>query len=171
MVEDVQSQRPWSHCSSLHSCNSAFLRSTASSSRQRRHLETRSAEATTHDAVNSLSSGTAAEWQDLTTFHFSLSQSIQLVEERRQRLQDYLRLVVRLCTEPRSVQGKRRRHQLDPIMKPDIDRDTLQDILPFFRFHTMSHSFSHTPVFPYSDFPIHPCFHTLIFPYTHVSIH
>lgn len=55
------------------------------------------------------------------------------MEERRQRLQEYLRVVMRLCTQPRSVQGKRRRHLLDPIMKPDIDRETLQDMLPFFK--------------------------------------
>ena len=60
-------------------------------------------------------------------------QSAQVVEERRQRLQEYLRFVVRLCTEPRVVKGKQLKHQLDPIMKPSIDRDTLQDILPFFR--------------------------------------
>lgn len=86
------------------------------------------------------------------------------MEERRQRLQDYLRVVVRLCTEPRSVQGKRRRHQLDPIMKPDIDRETLQDILPFFR-----HTHTHTQLMCTTECccEIFSCFHELILSYFH----
>jgi sorting nexin-29 len=82
---------------------------------------------------------------EIASFHFPPkkalgNKSVQLVEERRQRLQEYLRVVMRRCTEPRAVQGKRRLHTLDPIMKRDIDRDTLQDILPFFKEDTHSSS-------------------------------
>lgn len=52
---------------------------------------------------------------------------------------------MKLCTRPRSVQGKRRRHLLDPIMKPDIDRETLQDMLPFFKYTHTTSLHSHVP--------------------------
>ncbi|CAI7990456.1 Sorting nexin-29 [Geodia barretti] len=94
---------------------------------------------------------------EIASFHFPPkralgNKSAQLVEERRQKLQDYLRVVMRLCTEPRVVQGKRRRHQLDPIMKKDIDRDTLQDILPFFKedMHSSTPAVSQTHRLSYS---------------------
>ena len=98
------------------------------------------------------------------------SQSSQLVEERQQRLQEYLRFVIVLCT----TSSTRRRGKgpspihVGPIIKPNVTKASFTEIFPFFKLvcsvtfthsthsptlhtlHTHSHTLSYTPYTPHT---------------------
>lgn len=64
------------------------------------------------------------------------SQSSQVVEERRVKLQDYLRQVVQLCstTSLTTLEGGAPGHA--PILQSNITKATLVHLFPFFRWES-----------------------------------
>ena len=59
-------------------------------------------------------------------------QSAQVVEERRQRLQDYLRFVLEVCSKP-TAKRKQSKGEFKPIIPVTVTKDTFLQTFPFFR--------------------------------------
>ena len=66
-------------------------------------------------------------------------QSSQVVEERRQRLQDYLRYIFKLCSTQALVPSAKAKEkstaqQVQPIFPLSITKAKLIDLFPFFKW-------------------------------------
>ena len=59
-------------------------------------------------------------------------QRLHIVEERRYRLQEYLRFVLNVCCTYGPV-SRRMRRRNEPVLKPGITKSGFVEVLPFFK--------------------------------------